>query len=38
MVVGKSDQLVVLGDGNADHMGKGLTNTRSQQRKQGPDM
>jgi len=29
----ESDQLIVLGDGKADHEGKGLTGIRSLQRK-----
>jgi len=37
-VVRESDQPVVLGDGRAVHMGKGLTEIRSLQRKHCPDM
>ena len=33
----ESDQSIVLGDGWAVHMGKGLTGTRSLYRKHGPD-
>ena len=33
---GESDQPVVLGDGRADHVGKGLTGVRSLRRKHGP--
>ena len=29
MAIRESDQLIVLGDGRADHMGKGLAETRS---------
>jgi hypothetical protein len=29
MTIRESDQLIVLGDGRADHMGKGLAETRS---------
>ncbi len=36
MVRGESDQLIVLGDGRADHRGKGLTEVRSWQRKHCP--
>ena len=32
----ESDQLIVLGDGRADHRGKGLTEVRSWQRKHCP--
>ena len=35
---GESDPLIVLGDGKADHMGKGWTMLRSPQRKHVPDM
>ena len=34
----ESDQPIVLGDGRAVHMGKGLTGIRSLQRKHSPDM
>ena len=33
----ESDQLIVLGDGKADHVGKGLTGIRSLQRKHEPN-
>ena len=36
MVRRESHQLIVLGDGRADHMGKGLTEVRSWQRKHCP--
>ena len=32
-VAGESDRSIVLGDGRADHMGKGATESRSPQRK-----
>jgi len=35
---GESDQSIVLGDGSAGHKGKGLTGSRSPQRKHEPDM
>lgn len=35
--LGKSDHLIVLRDGRADHMGKGVTITRSLQRPLAPD-
>ncbi len=33
----ESDHTIVLGDGRADHMGKGVTELCSLQRKHGPD-
>jgi len=33
----KSDHFMVLGDGRADHMGKGVANIRSSQRQLAPD-
>jgi hypothetical protein len=36
MARGESDQPIVLGDGRADHKGKGLTEVRSWQRKHCP--
>lgn len=38
MVTGKSDHFIVLGDGRADHMGKGVTDIRSSQRQLAPDI
>jgi len=38
MVIRESDQPIVLRDGRADHMGKGLTGVRSLKRKPVPDM
>ena len=38
MVPGESDHLIVLRDGRADHMGKGVTGIRSSQRKHVPDI
>ena len=35
-ICGESDQLIVLGDGRADHKGKGLTGIRNWQRKHCP--
>jgi len=37
MAHGESDHLIVLRDGRADHMGKGVTTIRSQQRQLAPD-
>ena len=34
---GKSDYLILLGDGRADHMGKGAAERCSQERKQVPN-
>ena len=36
MIRRESDQPIVLGDGSAEHMGKGLTDVRSLQRKHCP--
>jgi len=38
MVNRESDHTIVLGDGRADHVGKGVTELCSPQRKHGPDM
>ncbi len=38
MVTGKSDHFIVLGDGRADHMGKGVTDIHSSQRQLAPDI
>jgi RNA-directed DNA polymerase len=37
MAIGESDHLIVLGDGRADHMGKGMTVIHSLQRQLAPD-
>lgn len=37
MALGESDRFIVLGDGRADHMGKGATVIRSLQRQLAPD-
>jgi hypothetical protein len=37
MAVWESDRSIVLGDGRADHMGKGTTGLRSPQRKHDAD-
>ena len=37
MALGESDHFIVLGDGSADHMGKGVTIIRSLQRQLAPD-
>jgi len=36
--VRESDRPILLGDGNADHMGKGPAGTRSRRREHAPDM
>ena len=37
MSTGESDRIILLGDGRADHMGKGATKSRSLQRKHAPE-